>query len=118
MRRPVLLSMLYGGLLVGAGIVLATLDVVEVSPSSTVLLYLVELALILTLFSDGLFVEAELLREHWGPTARALVLALPLALVLLALAGKALFPELSYFTLFAPMAIILAIRPTGLFGRV
>ena len=31
--------------------------------------------------------------------------------------GKALFPELSYFTLFAPMAIILAIRPTGLFGR-
>jgi branched-chain amino acid transport system permease protein len=32
--------------------------------------------------------------------------------------GKALFPELSYFTLFAPMAIILALRPTGLFGRV
>ncbi len=31
--------------------------------------------------------------------------------------GKALFPELSYFTLFAPMAIILAVRPTGLFGR-
>jgi branched-chain amino acid transport system permease protein len=32
--------------------------------------------------------------------------------------GKALFPELSYFTLFAPMAVILALRPTGLFGRV
>src|SRR5262245_42448557 len=31
--------------------------------------------------------------------------------------GKAFFPELSYFTLYAPMAIILAIRPTGLFGR-
>lgn len=31
--------------------------------------------------------------------------------------GKALFPELSYFTLFVPMAIVLAIRPTGLFGR-
>ena len=31
--------------------------------------------------------------------------------------GKALFPELSYFTLFAPMAIVLAVRPTGLFGR-
>jgi len=31
--------------------------------------------------------------------------------------GKALFPELSYFTLFAPMALIFAIRPTGLFGR-
>jgi branched-chain amino acid transport system permease protein len=31
--------------------------------------------------------------------------------------GKALFPELSYFTLFAPMAVVLAWRPTGLFGR-
>jgi branched-chain amino acid transport system permease protein len=31
--------------------------------------------------------------------------------------GKALFPELSLFTLFAPMAIVLGIRPTGLFGR-
>jgi branched-chain amino acid transport system permease protein len=30
--------------------------------------------------------------------------------------GKALLPDLSYFTLFLPMAIILAIRPTGLFG--
>lgn len=31
--------------------------------------------------------------------------------------GTALFPELSYFALFAPMAIILAIKPTGLFGK-
>jgi len=30
--------------------------------------------------------------------------------------GKALIPDLSYFTLFLPMAIVLAIRPTGLFG--
>jgi branched-chain amino acid transport system permease protein len=31
--------------------------------------------------------------------------------------GKALFPEASYFTLYAPMVLILAIKPTGLFGR-
>jgi branched-chain amino acid transport system permease protein len=31
--------------------------------------------------------------------------------------GKAFFPEFAYFTLFAPMAVILAMRPTGLFGR-
>jgi branched-chain amino acid transport system permease protein len=31
--------------------------------------------------------------------------------------GKALVPELSYFTLFAPMVIVLAIKPTGLYGR-
>lgn len=31
--------------------------------------------------------------------------------------GIALFPEFSYFTIFAPVVIILAIRPQGLFGR-
>ena len=30
--------------------------------------------------------------------------------------GKALFPELALFTIFAPMALILAARPAGLFG--
>ena len=30
--------------------------------------------------------------------------------------GKALVPDLSYFTLFLPMAIVIAIKPTGLFG--
>jgi len=32
--------------------------------------------------------------------------------------GKALVPELSYFTLFAPMIIVLALKPTGLYGKV
>lgn len=31
--------------------------------------------------------------------------------------GKALMPDLAYFTLFLPMAIVLAIKPTGLFGK-
>jgi branched-chain amino acid transport system permease protein len=31
--------------------------------------------------------------------------------------GKALVPELSYFTLFAPMIVVLALKPTGLYGR-
>jgi branched-chain amino acid transport system permease protein len=31
--------------------------------------------------------------------------------------GKALFPEVAYFTLYAPMALLLAVKPTGLFGR-
>jgi branched-chain amino acid transport system permease protein len=31
--------------------------------------------------------------------------------------GKALVPELSYFTLFAPMVLVLAVKPTGLYGR-
>jgi branched-chain amino acid transport system permease protein len=31
--------------------------------------------------------------------------------------GKALVPEFALFTVFVPMAIILSIRPTGLFGR-
>lgn len=31
--------------------------------------------------------------------------------------GRALVPELSFFTLFAPMAIVLVLRPRGLMGR-
>ncbi len=31
--------------------------------------------------------------------------------------GKALIPELSYFTLFAPMALVVALKPAGLFGK-
>lgn len=31
--------------------------------------------------------------------------------------AKAFIPELAYFTIFAPMALVLVLRPTGLFGR-
>jgi len=31
--------------------------------------------------------------------------------------GKTLFPELSLFTIFLPMALVLAFRPKGLFGK-
>ena len=31
--------------------------------------------------------------------------------------GKSLFPELAHFTLFVPLIIVLAIRPTGLLGK-
>lgn len=31
--------------------------------------------------------------------------------------GKALFPELAYFTIFGSMAVVLALRPRGLLGR-
>jgi sodium/hydrogen antiporter len=91
---------------VAAGIGLALLGVVEADPASTTVLLLVELALILTLFSDGLFVESELLREHWGPTARALVVAMPLTLLILALVGKALFPELTWAEAFLLGAVL------------
>ncbi len=32
--------------------------------------------------------------------------------------GKALFPELAMFTIFAPMVIVLALKPTGLWGKI
>jgi branched-subunit amino acid ABC-type transport system permease component len=31
--------------------------------------------------------------------------------------GKSMFPELAHFTLFAPLIIVLAVRPTGLFAK-
>jgi NhaP-type Na+/H+ or K+/H+ antiporter len=91
---------------VAAGVGLALVDVVEADPNAEIVILLVELALILTLFSDGLFVESELLREHWGPTARALVFAMPLTLVILAFAGKALFPELTWAEAFLLGAVL------------
>lgn len=78
------------------GIVLAATDVVHVDATDQSIVELIELALILTLFSDGMFVERELLRRHWSPVARALVIAMPITMALLGLAAKALFPELSW----------------------
>jgi sodium/hydrogen antiporter len=83
-------------LAVAAGIVLALLDVVDVDATDSAVVHLIELALIVTLFSDGLFVERELLRLHSGPTVRALAIAMPITLVLLALCAKLLFGGLSW----------------------
>jgi sodium/hydrogen antiporter len=91
---------------VAAGVGLALLEVVETNPGAEVVVLLVELALILTLFSDGLLVESELLRAHWGPPARALVIAMPVTLVLLALAAKALFPEVTWAEAFLLGAVL------------
>jgi NhaP-type Na+/H+ or K+/H+ antiporter len=91
---------------VAAGITLAELDVVEVTPGAKSIVYVVELALILTLFADGLVVENELLREHWTPAALALVVAMPVTLALLALAAKGLFPALSWQEAFLLGAVL------------
>jgi sodium/hydrogen antiporter len=56
----------------------------------------IELALVLTLFSDGLIVERELLQKRWRDPALALVVAMPVTLGLVAVAGKLLFEELTW----------------------
>ncbi len=91
---------------VGLGIGLAATDVVHVDATDQSIVTLIELALILTLFSDGMFVERELLRRHWSPVARALVIAMPITMALLALAAKALFPDLSWAEAFLLAAVL------------
>ncbi len=91
---------------VAVGIALAELEIVEVSPEASSVLYVVELALVLTLFADGLVVEDELLREHWTPAALALVVAMPVTLLFLALAAKTLFPTLSWYEAFLLGAVL------------
>jgi NhaP-type Na+/H+ or K+/H+ antiporter len=81
---------------VALGVLLAAVGTVDIDPRSQSLVELVELALILTLFSDGMFVERELLARHWSPVARALVIAMPITMGLLGLAAKVLFPDLSW----------------------
>ena len=69
------------------------------------------MALILTLFSDGMFVERELLARHWSPVARAIVIAMPITLALLALAAKALFPSLDWAEAFLLAAVLTPTDP-------
>lgn len=91
---------------VALGIGLAATGVVHVEASEKAIVELIELALIATLFSDGMFVERELLRRHWNPVARALVIAMPITMVLLALAAKGLFGELNWAEAFLLAAVL------------
>jgi NhaP-type Na+/H+ or K+/H+ antiporter len=96
---------------VAVGIFLAAVDVVHVDPRDGAIVELVELALILTLFSDGMFVERELLRRHWSPVARSLVIAMPITMALLALAAKGLFPSLGWPEAFLLGAVLAPTDP-------
>jgi sodium/hydrogen antiporter len=98
-------------LAVAAGIGLALADVLEVNPGDRAVIYLIELALILTLFADGLVVERELLRLHWAPAARAIAVAMPLTLVVLALGARVLFPELTWAEAFLLAAVLTPTDP-------
>jgi NhaP-type Na+/H+ or K+/H+ antiporter len=91
---------------VALGFGLAAAGVVHVEAGSQAIVELVELALVLTLFSDGMFVERELLRRHWGPVARALVIAMPITMGMLGLAAKALFPDLTWAEAFLLAAVL------------
>ena len=91
---------------VTAGIVLAATDVVAIDVADPGVLELIELALILTLIADGLVVDRELLARHWGPPARALVIAMPITLCLLALGAKLLFSGLTWAEAFLLGAVL------------
>ena len=93
------------------GIALAALGLVHIDPRSPSIVELIELALTLTLFSDGMFVERELLSRHRGPVLRALAIAMPITLVLLALAAKALFGSLAWAEAFLLGAVLSATDP-------
>jgi NhaP-type Na+/H+ or K+/H+ antiporter len=96
---------------VAAGILLAESGVLEINPGDSAVVHLVELALILTLFSDGLLVENELLRRHWGPPTRAIVIAMPLTLALLAGASYLLFDGLTVAEAFLLAAVLTPTDP-------
>jgi NhaP-type Na+/H+ or K+/H+ antiporter len=91
---------------VALGFGLAVAGVVHVDATDQAIVELIELALVLTLFSDGMFVERELLRRHWGPVARALVIAMPITMAMLGLAAKGLFPDLSWAQAFLLAAVL------------
>src|SRR2546425_7213458 len=96
---------------VAAVLVLAATNVVSVNAGDHAVVHVIEVALIVTLFSDGLLVERELLRMHWTPAARAIVIAMPATLVLLALLARLLFPDLSWAEAFLLGAVLCPTDP-------
>jgi NhaP-type Na+/H+ or K+/H+ antiporter len=90
----------------GIGIAMAAVGLVDVDPKAPAIVELIELALVLTLFSDGMFVERELLRVHRGAVVRTLAIAMPLTLLLLALVAKLLFGELTWAEAFLLGAVL------------
>jgi NhaP-type Na+/H+ or K+/H+ antiporter len=96
---------------VALGIGLALTDVIDIDVSDPGVFELVELALILTLISDGLVVERELLAVHWGPVVRALVLAMPITLAILAVGAAGLFPDLTWAEAFLLAAVLTPTDP-------
>src|SRR5919204_225198 len=98
-------------LAVAAGIVLSLIGVLDVDPEDSAVVHAIELALVLTLFTDGLVAERELVQMHWGKPARALVVAMPATLVLLALGAKLLFPDLRWSEAFLLGAVLAPTDP-------
>jgi NhaP-type Na+/H+ or K+/H+ antiporter len=96
---------------VAAGLILAEAGAIHIDGSDTAVVNLFLLALIVTLFSDGLFVERELLVLHWSPVVRALLIAMPLTLLLIALAAKLLISELSWAEAFLLGSVLCATDP-------
>src|SRR5215211_5787964 len=96
---------------VAAGLILAEAGAIQIDAGAATAVHLFTLALLVTLLSDGLFVERELLFLHWSPPVRALVVAMPVTLVLLALAAKALFSELSWAEAFLLGSVLSATDP-------
>jgi NhaP-type Na+/H+ or K+/H+ antiporter len=83
-------------LAVAAGAGLEVAGVLTVDPTAEAIILVVELVLLVTLFSDGMLVEQELLRRVWRGPTRALAIAMPINAVLLAGAAKLLLPELTW----------------------
>ncbi len=100
---------------VTAGIGLALAGVVQVDPSSKDILHVIELALVFTLFSDGLVADRELVRRHWHPPARALVAAMPMTFALIALGAHFLFPALTWPEAFLLAAVLSPTDPVVTF---
>jgi sodium/hydrogen antiporter len=98
-------------LAVSLGIGLALADVVSVNAGDESVVDVITVALLLTLFSDGLVVEGELLGRHWGPPARALAVAMPITLVLLAVGAHTMFTSLTWTEAFLLGAVLAPTDP-------
>lgn len=98
-------------LAVAAGMAMNALEIVDIAPTDPAVIALVELALVFTLFSDGQIVERELLVGNVREVGRALVVAMPAVMALIAVAAKLMFSELDWAEAFLLGAVLAPTDP-------
>jgi NhaP-type Na+/H+ or K+/H+ antiporter len=85
------------------------LNFAQLNIDANMVTVLVEIALVLVLFSDAALLDLGLLKQSWKIPARLLFIGLPITVVAGTIAGKILFPQMPFLDL---LLLALILTPT------
>ncbi len=95
----------------GLGLLLSPLgmDIARLNVDANLVTVLVEIALVLVLFSDAALLDLKLLKREWKLPARLLFIGLPITIVAATFTGKFIFPHMPLLDL---LLLALILTPT------